>query len=249
MSYYSGPKTVTDGLVMYLDAANPKSYPGSGTSWRDLSGNGNDGTISSGEFVSSGPGSYLRNSGNTSNFFIVTVPHSTTLNNTLTTTTGGWTIEEIIWTNSVTYPEADGGSVASDAAYGSGATGFDWNHGITNTSFKFGQSSNSGGGYEDNVTITVNSPYDSLNTWRVRTMVWNRGSNTNYLYINGVLIGTAATPNTANTSIYDGGGIIFGSLYGWKHFGRRASIKIYNRALPESEILQNFGSIKSKFSL
>jgi hypothetical protein len=35
------PKIVTDGLVVCLDAANPKSYPGSGTTWNDLSENGN----------------------------------------------------------------------------------------------------------------------------------------------------------------------------------------------------------------
>jgi hypothetical protein len=39
------PKTVTDGLVLCLDAANPKSYPGSGTVWNDLSGNGNNANI------------------------------------------------------------------------------------------------------------------------------------------------------------------------------------------------------------
>jgi len=36
------PAIVTSGLVLCLDAANRKSYPGSGTTWSDLSGNGND---------------------------------------------------------------------------------------------------------------------------------------------------------------------------------------------------------------
>lgn len=40
MSYNNGPKIVTDGLQLCLDAANKKSYPGSGTAWYDLSGNG-----------------------------------------------------------------------------------------------------------------------------------------------------------------------------------------------------------------
>jgi hypothetical protein len=42
------PKTVTDGLVLCLDAANSKSYPGTGTACTDLSGNGNNGTLSNG---------------------------------------------------------------------------------------------------------------------------------------------------------------------------------------------------------
>jgi hypothetical protein len=40
MGFHRGPKIVTDGLVLYLDAANTRSYPGTGTTWNDLSGNG-----------------------------------------------------------------------------------------------------------------------------------------------------------------------------------------------------------------
>lgn len=43
-SRYS-PKVPTDGLVLAWDAANPKSYPGSGATIYDLSGNGNNGTL------------------------------------------------------------------------------------------------------------------------------------------------------------------------------------------------------------
>lgn len=42
---YTGPKLVTDGLVLTLDAASTRSYPGSGTTWYDLSGNGHDFTL------------------------------------------------------------------------------------------------------------------------------------------------------------------------------------------------------------
>jgi len=42
---FTGPDIVTDGLVLALDAANPKSYPGSGTTWYDISGNGNTGSL------------------------------------------------------------------------------------------------------------------------------------------------------------------------------------------------------------
>jgi len=48
------PRIVTDGLVLALDAGNTKSYPGSGTTWTDLSGNGNNGTLTNGPTFDSG---------------------------------------------------------------------------------------------------------------------------------------------------------------------------------------------------
>jgi hypothetical protein len=242
------PNTINSDLVACLDAANVRSYSGSGSTWYDISGNGNNGSISSGEFVADATtGGYLRNSGNVSNFFYISMSHSTSLNTAFTGS--GWTIEEVIWTNSVDYPEADAGAVASGAAYGAGATGFDWNHGYGNTSFNTGASSNSASGYEDNITINLSSPYTSLNAWRVRTMVWNKASHTFSLYINGASMGSGSLSGTAGTAIYDGGGINFGTLYGWKHFGRRASIKIYSKFLTATEVDRNFNAVRSRFGL
>jgi hypothetical protein len=48
MSIIDGPRIPTSGLIFYLDAANTRSYPGSGTTWTDLSGNGNTGTLTNG---------------------------------------------------------------------------------------------------------------------------------------------------------------------------------------------------------
>jgi hypothetical protein len=45
MGLNHSPSIVTSGLVLALDAANPKSYPGSGTTWNDLNGNINNGTL------------------------------------------------------------------------------------------------------------------------------------------------------------------------------------------------------------
>lgn len=53
MSLGHGASVVRDGLVLHLDAANPKSYPGTGTVWTDLSGNGNNGTLLNGVGYSS----------------------------------------------------------------------------------------------------------------------------------------------------------------------------------------------------
>ena len=56
MSLGHGASIVRNGLVLYLDAANPKSYPGSGTTWKDLSGNGNNGTLVNGPTFNSANG-------------------------------------------------------------------------------------------------------------------------------------------------------------------------------------------------
>ena len=45
MALAHSPRIVRDGLVLYFDAANTKSYPGSGTTWYDLSGNEKHGTL------------------------------------------------------------------------------------------------------------------------------------------------------------------------------------------------------------
>ena len=91
MALYHSPLVVTDGLILYLDAANPRSYPGTGTRWYDISGNGLYGDINSGEFISGQFGGYLQNANNQSNFFYISFPRKGTL--TLTPgmgVLGGW---------------------------------------------------------------------------------------------------------------------------------------------------------------
>ena len=39
------PRIITDGLVLCLDAANKRSYPGAGTAWSDLTNNNHNGTL------------------------------------------------------------------------------------------------------------------------------------------------------------------------------------------------------------
>ena len=47
MGAFGGPNIITDGLVLSLDAGSTRSYPGTGTTWSDLSGNNHDFTIDS----------------------------------------------------------------------------------------------------------------------------------------------------------------------------------------------------------
>ena len=56
---FSAPAIVTNGLVVNLDAGNPDSYNGGGTNWRDLSGNGNNGTLVNGPTYGSSNGGHF----------------------------------------------------------------------------------------------------------------------------------------------------------------------------------------------
>ena len=70
MSIFYNPKTIVDGLVLALDAGNIKSYPGSGTTWTDIIGRGNTGTLTNsptyssqngGSIVFNGVNNYVEN--------------------------------------------------------------------------------------------------------------------------------------------------------------------------------------------
>ena len=87
MSVIGGPNIVEDGLVLSLDAANTKSYPGSGTVWSDLSGNSNNGTLTNGPTFDSGnKGSIVFDGIDDS----ISVGHTALLNPTLNMTISVW---------------------------------------------------------------------------------------------------------------------------------------------------------------
>ena len=48
MAFSHSPSIVTSGLQLCLDASNPLSYPGSGNTWYDISGNGNNANLYNG---------------------------------------------------------------------------------------------------------------------------------------------------------------------------------------------------------
>ena len=70
---------VTDGLVLWLDAGTKPSYPGSGTTWTDLSGNRNNGTLTNGPTYSSANGGAIVFDG-VNDFAIASLPSVTSYN-------------------------------------------------------------------------------------------------------------------------------------------------------------------------
>lgn len=244
------PKIVTDGLILCLDAADKKSYSGSGTTWYDRSGNGNNATKQVGTFNSKG---YF-DSVETVDYadrLEFTVGHSTSLNDAFSVTSGGWSIEEIVRIDDNTYPEAAAGTVVSNAAYSSGGVGFDWNHGEYNTTFEMGVGNNVGqaAGYDVSFNYNLPTKFQALGQWLHRSLYWDRDSDVMGFYYNGEHIASTSIAAVSGQTLYDGGGISIGTLYGWRHHGARAAFRAYNRVLTADEVTQNFNAQRGRFGI
>lgn len=233
MGFYRGPQIVTSGLVLHLDAANPKSYPGTGTTWYDRAGNFNGGVFNNGTLVN-GPSFSSANMGSIG--FDGVNDYVSILNNTTVSfTIGCW-----INTTATSY-------TGSNAYEGNGIVWSDVG-GIAND-FVLSILNNKASWFTGDSGTTINST-TTINTgsWFYITVVKNGTNSIKELFINGILesTGTSGTSTlTANPNINIGGNTLDSKYFN----GKIAQVKIYNRALLATEVLQNFNAIKSRYGL
>ena len=226
---YTGANIIRNGLVLSLDAASNNSYPGSGTVWTDLSGNGNNGTFfNSPTFDSVTAGGAMNFVGASSQY--IQIPHSTSLNISSTITTGNW----------VYYVSGSGRIMQKDDLnLGNNYTRL-WETGGFGGIFRLEM-------WHSDGTTTGAPSANALTTngWMYINMVFD-GTNV-YHYQNGSLTKTtsfAGDIRTATTPVTIGGG-----WSGEFFTGKIATATIYNRALSASEIQQNYNAQKSRFNL
>ena len=223
------PAIVTDGLMVYLDAANRRSYSGSGNTWYDLLGNLN--------FALQNSPPFLANSAGGSIGFTAANSHHATANSLPLLTT--WTVEVWFFHTGVstgTYPaiitEVYNLSPLNFAL-------FSPNYSVSNFKLQTGYFTSNTWYWTNEYAIAQNNWYHAVGTYD--------GSNVK-LYVNGVLqLTTASTtvPTRSNLGIilmrrWDAGDYFGGSL---------STVKIYNKALTQQEILQNYNATKGRFGL
>jgi len=188
-----GPKINTNGLILYLDAANVASYPGTGTTWTDLSGNNNNFTLTNGTtYDSNNGGSLILDSSKPATRSIVST---------------STTISMDVWFRVTTYAETtlfyNGNGGLNGYGFAFGACGAS-----TSTLFVFF------GGISCNVVSQANI---ATNTWY--NAVYTRTTNSNILYINGVSVSTSSfnptAPGAATTTSIGGfnGNISIAKMY------------------------------------
>jgi hypothetical protein len=222
----------TSNLVLHYDPSNVSSYSGTGTTITDLSGNGFNGTMSNVSFTSS----YFTYNGSSSNISVAD-------NELLEPGSGDWSVE--FWVNHSVIAGA-GRVLIGKTDSGESA---DWGYGLRTLS--------NGNTYMEigNGTTSTTSPFStlSINTWYQVVGVWtNVATNTLVLYVNGASIGTrfhsfASIKNT--TSPLYIGSFGDGSAFGQWLNGRMGIVRMYNKALTSTEILNNYNADKSKYGL
>jgi hypothetical protein len=222
---------VTSNLVLYYDPSNSSSYPGTGTTINDISGNGLSGTMSNITFTSP----YFSFNGTSSQISVADNP-------LLEPGSGDWSIE--FWVNHSVLA----GSSRILIAKTDGGNSSDWGYGL--------RSSSVGNTFMEigNGTSTVQSSSTGLTTdnWYQVVGVWtNVATNTFALYVNGNLIGSNSHSFTSvknTTSPLYLGSFNGGQFSQWLN-GKMGVVRLYQKALTDSEVLQNFNSDKSKYGL
>jgi hypothetical protein len=223
------PAIIRSNLVLCLDAANPKSYPGSGTTWSDLSGNGNNGTLVNGvgynsgnlgSLVFDGVDDYI-NCGNSSVF----------------NQSGGKSFTITCWAlfNAATQNH--------NPIFNKAATNGTWEYTLglnSSRGVSWLTSSNGTSWVSRGVNETI-----SLSIWYYYAVGFDFANQVTFASINGKQIYTSS-----QTGIFNGSRAFEIGRHNdpvTTMNGRISNLNFYNRALTAQEIQQNFNATKSRY--
>ena len=219
MAFNYSPRVITDGLVLYLDAANTRSYPGSGTTWSDLSRSGINGTLTNGPTFNPANGGSIVFDG-TNDYVNLGIISQ------IAPGTGDFTFE--FWINptnwSSTYHPIFTTTITNGLWIGKNASNFVLRAYNVADDLQY-------------------ATFPTINIWT--NVIIRRSGTTANIYYNTVSVtsGTVTRNYVQGVSeiARDGTANVFN--------GKISNIKYYNRAISSSEILQNYNATKSRFGL
>ena len=207
------PPVVTDGLVLYLDAANRQSYVSGSTSWFDIAGSNVTASVNSSLFQ-------------TTNFRVTgSADNQPALSTTITlTSSSNWTFNILFRSDTVTPNTAYFGLLET---VGANFFKLEWNNRILATAGFFSS------GFSP--ACSLNGSYNDF------AFVSTQG--TGSLYLNGIKT-TYSSLQTSN--------VIFnriGRSQSSSQPGNISFFRLYNRALTQQEVIQNYNATKARFNL
>lgn len=218
----------TNNALLYLDAGNPASYSGSGTTWTDLSSNTNNATLAgSPTFTSAGTASYFSFNGAGNQY--------------AATPTAKW---NKTYTGKTVFVVAKLTSIAAGTyrcMFGTASGTRNFNTYIYSPSsgvYQIHYSANGAGGVSSNLSITTNQ-------WFVAALTHTTGGLVSY-YLNGQPAGTNSGVTFSQWVSNGNENVGVGDNY-W--YGAIPLVAVYGRALSSEEILQNYNAIKSRYGM
>ena len=242
-------KIVTNGLVLCLDAADKKSYPGSGTVWADRSGRGNNGTLTNGPTFSSANGGSIVFDG-TNDY----INCGTTLGNF---GTSNFTINFFFKTSTSLFPR----TFISKSIGDSPTIDYGWlidnGSNSSNLGFAIATANGSWGISGSYSTQTLGATINN-GIWQMATLVADRSQANVNIYLNstnqslqsyagGSSFSTVGNVN--NDKILSIGSESDIAVSPFHISSNISQVQIYNRALTPQEITQNFNATRGRFAI
>ena len=227
---FTGAPVVDSSLMVWLDAAQPTSYPGSGTTWTDLSPTPKNYTLTASPTFNSITG------GGVITFAGASSQYATSASSLFNSTTyPAYTINLWVYpTGAGNFVQVDGSTLPSSYHYSAieiSAAGV----------IKFGQ-------WTGSSLTTIATSTQSLNVWY--NLVITYASTLATAYVNGVSVGTSATtwssPGASTFMALMATDITNMGTAGYAS-GSIGSFMVYNRALTLSEITQNYNALRNRY--
>jgi Concanavalin A-like lectin/glucanases superfamily len=219
-----------NSALLYVDAGNTNSYPGSGTTWTGLSNNASNATlVGSPPFTSAGTSSYFTFNGSGSQYA------STTASKFNVTYTG----KTVMFVARVTNATFNVGTFRGIFGTNSGTRNFNTYLYMPSAGvLQYHYSAGGLGGFSNNLSLAYNQ-------WFFGAVTQTTGGLVTY-YFNGVAVGT----NTGVTfAQYASNGGEFIALCDNYWYGDIGMCAVYGQALTSDQIVQNYNSIKGRYGL
>jgi len=232
MAFSYSPKIITEGLVLYLDAANSYSYISGSTAWNDISRGGNNGTLVNGPTFNSGDGGSIVFDG-TNDYVNIGIGKSC----------NGFPGDFCVscWVNRSNIGGGGWGNIIGD--WGTNATSLEWQLAINRNGTLFFYN----GANEFVFGFPVSSGFGP-NTW-INVVISRIGSSFK-LYANANLLQTRTNTSTFGSPTGNLNIGVDGDNVSEIFSGKMATVLIYkNKGLSDAEVLQNYNATKTRFGL
>ena len=264
MGVAGGPDMIENGLLLALDANDRNSYPGTGTTWFDISGNNRNFTLVNSPLYVTGSNSKYFNFDGINEYATLSIASDNPVkienfifkNHTIETWFNLSTLTPILNNNTevqqaiITWPgyhNLIAVARTSPTSSVSLITNHLWNNSLS--------------GYFETETILTGSNENLITTgsWVCVHDIINYSTTQSFTYVNGVNINTRnQVPTSSMTSaggtpantINIGAGGAQNAVYKWYvNNGGISSVRLYNTAISAEQVLQNYNAQKSKFGL